>query len=137
LGFHADPHRACFYGLLFRELHAIFSSQCGVNKYAFIHRSRYLLWALTVQGLLNHDDDLEDLSEEYTKSMSVPVDFTDLLVQIATTRVRILLSGLMEAPEYRDKVAEGNLSFLRSDRAFEKRMEAAYKKWGWLHKKLA
>jgi len=68
--------------------------------------------------------------------MSVPVDFTDLLVQIATTRVRILLSGLMQAPEYRDKVAEGNLSFLRTDRAFEKSMEAAHAKWGWVHKKL-
>jgi hypothetical protein len=109
--------------------------QRGVNKYAFIHRSRNLLWALTAQGLLNHPD-LEDLAEEYTKSMSVPVDFTDLLVQIATTRVRVLLATLMDAPEYRDKVAEGNLSFLRTDRAFEKCMESAYAKWRWVHKRL-
>ena len=109
--------------------------QKGINKYSFIHRSRNLLWALTAQGLLNRSD-LEDIAEDYTKSMSVPVDFTDLLVQIATTRVRILLSGLMQAPEYRDKVAEGNLSFLRTDRAFEKSMEAAHAKWGWVHKKL-
>lgn len=27
LGFHADPHRACFNGLLFHELHTVFSSQ--------------------------------------------------------------------------------------------------------------
>ena len=109
--------------------------QKGINKYSFIHRSRNLLWALTAQGLLNRSD-LEDIAEDYTKSMSVPVDFADLLVQIATTRVRILLSGLMQAPEYRDKVAEGNLSFLRTDRAFEKSMEAAHAKWGWVHKKL-
>lgn len=55
----------------------------------------------------------------------------------ATARVRILLSALMEHPDYRDKVAEGNLSFLRTDRAFEECMELAHKKWRWVHKKLA
>jgi hypothetical protein len=109
--------------------------QKGVNKYAFIHRSRNLLWALTSQGLLNHPD-LEWIAENYTKSMSVPADFTDLLVQIATSRVRILLSGLMQDPDYRDKAIEGNLSFLRTDRAFEKCLETAHAKWGWVHKKL-
>lgn len=110
--------------------------QKGQNKYAFIHRSRYLLWALLCQGLLNHKD-IEDFSQEYGRSMAIPVDYTEILSYLATARVRLLLAALMESPEYKEKVAEGNLSFLRTDRAFEKCMEIAYKKWHWVHKKLA
>ena len=110
--------------------------QKGQNKYAFIHRSRYLLWALICQGLLNRDD-LEDTAENFGNSMTMPADYTEILSHLATARVRLLLSALMEHPEYRDKVAEGNLSFLRTDRAFEKCMELAYTKWHWVHRKLA
>ena len=110
--------------------------QKGQNKYAFIHRSRYLLWALICQGLLNQDD-LEGIAEDFGKSLAVPADYTDLLSRIATTRVRLLLSALMDDRDYRDKAAEGNLSFLRTDKAFEKCMETAHARWKWVHKKLA
>ncbi len=110
--------------------------QKGPNRYAFIHRSRYLLWALICQGLLNHNS-IEALSEKFGCSMTLPVEFGEVLSQLATTRVRLLLGALMDSPEYKDKVAEGNLSLLRTDRAFDKCMEIAYKKWHWLHKKLA
>jgi hypothetical protein len=110
--------------------------QKGQNKYAFIHRSRYLLWALMCQGLLNHPD-IEALAQKFGRSMTVPVDFSEVLSQLATARVRLLLGALMDAPEYKQKVADGNLSFLRTDIAFEKCMEIGYKKWHWLHKKLA
>jgi hypothetical protein len=110
--------------------------QKGQNKYAFIGRSRYLLWALLCQGLLN-DENLESLSERFGYSMAMPVDFSEKLSYLATARVRLLLSALMENPEYAGKVAEGNLSFLRTDRAFEKCMDVAYKKWRWVHMKLA
>jgi hypothetical protein len=109
--------------------------QKGQNKYWFISRSRYLLWALICQGLLNHPE-LEDLSERHGSNLSIPADYTELLNRLATTRVRLLLSDLMEDKDYVDKVSEGNLSFLRTDRAFEKCMEKAHKKWRWVHKKL-
>ena len=51
-------------------------------------------------------------------------------------RVRLLLADLMADKEYQDKVATENLSFLRTDRAFEKCMQLAYKKWRWVQKKL-
>lgn len=109
--------------------------QKGQNKYAFIHRCRYLLWALICQGLLNHEE-VEDLAEKYGTNMSVPADYTGVLSYLATARVRILLSDLMQDRDYADKVKDGNLSFLRTDRAFEKCMDLAYKKWRWVHKKL-
>lgn len=109
--------------------------QKGQNKYAFVHRARYLLWALISQGLLNSPN-LEEESDSYGTAMTLPAGYTELLSQIATTRVRHLLSGLMALPAYKDKVAEGNYSFLRTDAAFEKCMASAYPKWGWVHKKL-
>ena len=109
--------------------------QKGQNKYAFVHSARYLLWALISQGLLNSPN-LEEESDSYGTAMTLPAGYTELLSQIATTRVRHLLSGLMALPAYKDKVAEGNYSFLRTDAAFEKCMASAYSKWGWVHKKL-
>jgi len=107
----------------------------GQNKYSFVSRARILLWALMCQALLNADD-IEDTAEDYGTTITMPAAFTDLLNKLATTRVRLLLAALMDATEYKDKVAEDNLGFLRTDRAFERCMEIAYKKWGWVHKKL-
>jgi len=109
--------------------------QKGQNKYSFIHRSRNLLWALLCQGLLNHEN-LEELAEQHGTTMSVAFEYKEVLSRLATTRVRILLSDLMADRDYADKVAEGNLSFLRTDKAFEKCMVNAWKKWKWLHKEL-
>jgi len=109
--------------------------QKGQNKYSFIHRSRNLLWALLCQGLLNHEN-LEELAEQHGTTMSVAFEYKEVLSSLATTRVRILLSDLMADRDYADKVAEGNLSFLRTDKAFEKCMVNAWRKWKWLHKKL-
>jgi len=110
-------------------------AQKGQNKYWFVSRARYLLWALLCQGMLNHGK-LEDLADEYGSSMSLPFGYTEILTQLATTRVRLLLSELMQDEEYEDKVRNENLSFLRTDKAFDKCMEIAYKKWRWVHKKL-
>lgn len=110
--------------------------QKGQNKYAFIHRSRNLMWALLCQALLNSPD-LEAYADSYGTSMGMPANFTDLLGGLATTRVRLLLSDIMSDKDYADKVADSNLSFLRTDHAFDKCMANAYKKWHWVHKKLA
>jgi hypothetical protein len=110
--------------------------QKGQNKYWFVSRARYLLWALLCQGLLNNEK-IETLSDAHGTSMTVPADYTELLTWLATARVRPLLSDLMHDRDYAQKVEEQNLSFLRTDRAFEKCMENAYKKWRWIHLKLA
>jgi hypothetical protein len=109
--------------------------QKGQNKYSFVSRARYLLWALLCQGLLN-DKNLNDLAENYGTSLSLPYGYMDTLTHLATARARILLLELMKDQDYVDKVAEDNLGFLRTDKAFDKCMEIAYKKWGWVHKKL-
>jgi AIPR protein len=109
--------------------------QKGQNKYWFISRARYLLWALLCQGLLN-DDKLEDLAEANGNSMALAADYTDHLTWLATARVRPLLSDLMNDRDYAEKVQEQNLSFFRTDTAFDKCMANAHRKWRWVHKKL-
>ena len=69
--------------------------------------------------------------------MTVAVDYKEVVSWLATARVRLLLSELMEDRDYADKVQEGNLGFLRTDKAFEKCMDRAHKKWRWVHKKLS
>jgi hypothetical protein len=110
--------------------------QKGQSKYWFVARARYLLWALLCQGLLNHDK-LEKLADDHGTSLSLPADYREHLTWLATARVRPLLADLMHDKDYAAKVQEDNLSFLRSDKAFEKCMENAHKKWRWVHKKLA
>src|SRR5207244_4145368 len=87
--------------------------QKGQNKYWFISRARNLLWALLCQGLLNQEK-LEKLAEAHGTSLQVPADYSDLLMWLATARVRPLLSDLMNDRDYSEKVAEQNLSFLRT-----------------------
>lgn len=109
--------------------------QRGQNKYWFMSRSRFLLWALLCQGLLNHKN-VENIAEQYGTNMSIPADYKELVSWLATAKVRLLLSELMSDREYVDKVSEGNLSFLRTDKAFDKCMEIAHRKWRWVHRKL-
>lgn len=109
--------------------------QKGQNKYWFVSRSRYLLWALVCQGLLNHPE-LEELAEAHGTTMMLPANYTQTIGHLATARVRVLLSKLLQDKDYAAKAADGNLSFLRTDRAFDKCMEFAYREWRWVHKKL-
>lgn len=83
-----------------------------------------------------NDPKLEEFAERHGTSMAMPLEYKDYLSHLAVTRVRVLLSELMEAKEYEDKVREQNLNFLRTDHAFEKCMDIAYKRWRWVHKKL-
>jgi hypothetical protein len=107
----------------------------GANKYAFISRARNLVWALLCQGILNSPD-REDHLEAYGEKMTLPADFTQLIVSIATTKVRILISELLKDPDYQLRVLDGNFSFLRTDVAFEKCMRVAQNRWRWTHRKL-
>jgi hypothetical protein len=108
----------------------------GQNKYYFVSRARLLLWALMCQAILNYDK-LDAFSRDFGVYLTLPTGYTDVLNKLAAKLVRFILLDLMEDSEYLERVAEGNLSFLRTDRAFDKCMEIAFTKWGWIHKKLA
>jgi len=107
----------------------------GANKYAYVNRARNLLWALLCQGILN-DSKIEDRAEEFGRGLSLEAQYTDWLSALATARCRFIVSDLVADKVYAPRVAEGNFSFLRSNAAYKRSMEIAYKKWKWVEKRL-
>lgn len=107
----------------------------GANKYAYIQRARNLLWALLCQAILN-DSKLEEQAEHFGRSLSLEAQYTDWLSGFATTRCRFILSDLVADKAYAAKAAEGNYSFMRTNAAYKRSMEFAYKRWKWVEKRL-
>lgn len=107
----------------------------GPSKYGYINRARNLLWALLCQAILN-DGDLEDYAEAYGQQMTIETGYTDWLSRLATTRCRFLISDLTAEGTYAAKLAEGSFGFLRSNAAYKRCMEFAYKRWKWVEKRL-
>ncbi len=107
----------------------------GANKYAYVHRARNLLWALLCQAMLN-DPRIEQRAEEFGKGLSLEAQYTDWLSTFATTRCRFIVGDVVEDKVYAAKVAEGTFGFLRTNAAYKRSMEVAYKKWKWVEKRL-
>lgn len=107
----------------------------GANKYAYMQRARNLLWALLCQAILNSPD-LEERAEQFGQNLSLEAQYTEWLATLATTRVRFILSDVVADKSYAPKVAEGNFSFMRTNAAFKRSMEIAYKRWKWVVKRL-
>lgn len=107
----------------------------GQNKYAYIGKARFLLWALMCQALLN-ESDIDELAARFGTSLSIEADYADLLVRLATNRCRFLISDVVEEKSYAAKVSEGNFSFLRTNVVFKKCMDNARDRWGWTEKRL-
>jgi hypothetical protein len=102
----------------------------GSQKYAFAQRARNLIWALLYQGM-RHDKAYAEHREAYGYSLTIEAGFTQWLQSIASTRVRPLLSDLLQDPTYKQKVADGRFDFLRTKAVFDFSMEHAYKRWKW------
>jgi hypothetical protein len=107
----------------------------GANKYAYVQRARNLLWALLCQAILN-DAKLEERAEDFGRGLSLEAQYTDWLSSFATTRCRFILSDLVADKTYASKAAEGNFSFMRTNAAYNRSMEIAYKRWKWVEKRL-
>jgi len=107
----------------------------GPNKYWFVFRARNLFWALLCQALLN-DPKLEEHAEQHGRDLTVKAQFTELLAGLASTRCRPLLADLLKDPAYSDKLAAEDLGFLRTNAVFKRCMELAFRRWGWVEKRL-
>jgi hypothetical protein len=107
----------------------------GANKYAYVQRARNLLWALLCQGILN-DTRLEEWAEEFGRGLSLEAQYTEWLSGLATTRCRFILAELVSDKVYAPKTAEGNYSFMRTNVAYKRCMDIAYKRWRWVEKRL-
>jgi len=107
----------------------------GPNKYWFIYRARHLLWALLCQGILN-DQDIDSYADDFGQKMTIPANYTAYLVQLTTNRCRPLISQLIKDDVYVEKMKDENFNFLRTNQAYKRCMDFAYKRWKWVEKKL-
>lgn len=107
----------------------------GASKYEYINRARNLLWALLCQGMLN-DPNLGNQLERYGKSLSVEAEYTEWLNYLATNRCRFIISDLVSEEPFASKASQGNWAFLRTNQAYKRCMEHAFKRYKWVHMKL-
>ena len=107
----------------------------GADKYGYAPKAKNLIWCLTIQGLLN-DSRFEKLVEQYGNSTGVEAGFTELLKRLASTKIRFILSDAFDTKKYRDQMADGKFSFLKSKAALADCMKVAHSRFGWEKKSL-
>ena len=105
----------------------------GENKYYYVTRSRNLLWALLVQGLLN-DNEFETYVEDYGQSLVIEGDYVKLLKDIASKKIRFIFSKTFEKGKYADYIKNERYSFLRSKTTYNDCMEKAKRLYRWERK---
>jgi len=105
----------------------------GHQKYWWASKAKNLIWALLLQGLLN-DENLEALKESYGNNLSVPAEFTELLKDLGSKRLRFLLSDLVEQQKYSDYMEKAQYGFLRSKVAYGEVMQIARNRFDWQKK---
>jgi hypothetical protein len=107
----------------------------GEKKYAYMRKARNLLWALLCQGILN-DENLEDYAGRFGRTLAVENDYVEWLAKIASTKVRFLISAVVEKEPYASKAADERYTFLKTHVLYDQCMLEAKKKWGWASKRL-
>jgi hypothetical protein len=102
----------------------------GAQKYAYMGKARNLVWALLVQAVL-HDEQLEVKVAQYGGSMTLEADYTEYLRDLASRRVRLIMSEAFAEPRYEEAIAQQKYGFLRTKAAFNRCMEVAQERFGW------
>lgn len=102
----------------------------GADKYGYAPKAKNLIWCLTIQGLMN-DGKFDKLVETYGDSTGVEAGFTELLKKLASSKIRFILSDTFDTKKYRDQMAEGKFSFLKSKAALADCMKVAHSRFGW------
>jgi hypothetical protein len=102
----------------------------GADKYGYAPKAKNLIWCLTIQGLLN-DGKLDRMLEAYGNSTGVEAGFTEQLKKLASSKIRFILSDAFDTKKYRDQMAEGKFSFLKSKTALADCMKVAHSRFDW------
>ena len=110
----------------------------GYNKYFWTGYARNLVWALLIQGILN-DEKSEACLEDFVNSLSFENNYGLFLKDIASSRIRFILSDLADQPKYRSLLEEEppRYSFLRTRAVFQEAMIVAKKRFGWEKKSIS
>jgi hypothetical protein len=102
----------------------------GGPSYAYAARAKNLLWALLIQGVLNHPK-LPMLLDTYGTALTMEADLNEVIKGIASTKVRLILKDTVADVKYQQLLKEEKYSFLRTKATYTKCMDVAYEKYGW------
>jgi hypothetical protein len=102
----------------------------GENKYNWVKSGRNLIWSLMIQALLNHEQRDEYLND-YGKTISIDSNLNVLLKEIASKKIRFILSDLINLKSYNAYIQEDKYNFLKTKAAFQDCMTIAKKRYGW------
>ncbi len=102
------------------------------HQYA-VAKARNLIWAILIQGLLNHPK-LAELLDEYGSGLRRETAFRDQVKTIATSCVLPVLRELFVRDEYKSRLDEERYDFLGTKDFFQQCKEVAFEKFEWTKK---
>jgi len=105
------------------------------ENYNYFSKAKNLVFALTIQGIFN-DKSLEGNLKDHGESMLIDADFNVYIKNLASTKVKMIISELVRLPKYSTKFKEEKFDFFRSNQVFIDSMKIAKEKYGWGVKKL-
>lgn len=102
----------------------------GAQKYYYLGKARNLVWALLVQGVLNHPR-LDTWLEQFGESLVIEADYSEALKQIASARVRLILGEALSDERSKSFLAEERYDILRTKATYQRCMDVAFEKYEW------
>jgi AIPR protein len=102
----------------------------SAKGYWYVPRAKNLLWALLVQGVLNHRR-LPVWLETYGTTISVETDFTQELLSLGLQKLRHIIREAVSEQRYKEQLDERRLSFLQNKALYMLCMEVAERREGW------
>lgn len=102
----------------------------AAKGYWYVLRAKNLLWALLVQGVLNHSK-LPGWLETYGRTLTVEADFTQELLSLGVAKVRHVIREAVSESRFKEQLDEERLSFLRTKAVYTRCVEVAEQKYDW------
>ena len=102
----------------------------AAKGYGYVPRAKNLLWALLVQGVLNHKH-LPAWIEAYGTTINMEADFKQELLSLGVQKIRHMMREAVSEKKYKEQLAEGRLSFLQNKALYTLCMEVAEQRDGW------
>ena len=105
------------------------------NDYDYVPRAKNLLWALLIQGVLNHPQ-LDAIVAAHGNALSVQKEFTNVLVPLGVSKVRHIMRKAATEPKYKEQLDDDRLGFLRTKAFYARCMEVADEQEAWTKRAL-
>lgn len=102
----------------------------AARGYWYVAHAKNLVWALLVQGVLNHKQS-ETWLETYGSTISMEADFTQELLSLGVQKIRHVIREAVSEQRYREQLGEQRLSFLQTKTLYALCMDVAERRYDW------